>query len=183
MFKKMFVFALALMCAAFVSCKKAEKKAVGLSAPWCVHAEKIKALFSQDSDVTVDYDDTHSEEIILYVDGSAKAEAIQTILGNEVRFGKKNALKITVVPSNRKTEPKATLLETALNGNNAFVGVIRGSGQTPFSFDYAGFRKEVVQFFVDDLSDPNGNYSGCWHDVARDILIHSDIGNFYVVAD
>ena len=69
-----------------------------LSTPWAIHAAEINALFGNDPEVHVKYDD-YDCEVKLYVDNAVKAQAIDMILPDEVEFGNVE-LSIVVVPPN-----------------------------------------------------------------------------------
>lgn len=146
----------------------AENKAT-LSPPWYNFFNKIKALFEKDEDVNVEFDNK-KETISIYVDNDRKAVALTTLLPSARRFG--NVLvKINVIPANCKNSSTATLYEAAFEGNPA-VDYIKEIELSPGSLgaNYVVFRKEVVQWFNDDLSDINGVNSTLYEDIARDIF-------------
>ena len=52
---------------------------VGLSTPWVTYARKVNALFEEDPEVLVDYEND-GPTLILYVENAAKADALEQLL-------------------------------------------------------------------------------------------------------
>lgn len=148
-----------------------------LAAPWTVLYRQVQALFRKDGDVRVAYDE-EGPAIRLYVDGSAKADALVRLLPESRTFGNVT-VTIQVVPGNRRTESTGDLLTDAFSGNEALSFIHQGGGTawTP-TFRYVVFKAEVVQFYNDDLSDVHGLCSTLYADVARDVLKPYD-GTYY----
>lgn len=147
-----------------------------LSPPWVTFVNEIKALFEQDPQVRVVYDND-DVEVKLYVDGSEKAEAISRILPTSKLFGAVT-LNITVIPSNQMTNNlgKSTLgiiFDTAFDGNPVYS--FSKSIDSIFSnvLTYVVFKNEVVQFFNDNLNDIYGNVSTLYQEIACDVF---DVG-------
>lgn len=146
-----------------------------LSPPWVLYYKKLNTLFEYDKDVLVIYDEDEME-IKLYCSDNNKSEALSFLLPNTISFGDVE-LKITVIPSNEKTNKvKITINnpETAIyvlfNTNNEYVESVEVI-PTPFGrFTYVIFIKEVVQYFEDNLSDFYGNKSTLCEDIAREIF-------------
>lgn len=146
-----------------------------LSPPWVLYYKKLNTLFEYDKDVLVIYDEDEME-IKLYCSDNNKSEALSLLLPNTISFGDVE-LKITVIPSNEKTNKvKITINnpETAIyvlfNTNNDYVESVEVI-PTPFGkFTYVIFIKEVVQYFEDDLSDFYGVKSTLCEDIAREIF-------------
>ena len=143
-----------------------------LSPPWNTFVNELKALFGEDPDVKIDYKDG-SYEVRLYVAGDEKAQALNELLPPERVFGNV-AFKIYVIPANDGSNDYATTFEKAFKGNPVLKEVLRVS--TPFGeYDYAVFRKEVVQFYNDDLTDPHGNESTLFENIARDVFSNAGV--------
>ena len=138
-----------------------------LSSPWVEFYRKIEALFAQDEEVKVVYDE-EKNEVKLYVDNVRKADAMNQLLPAEKVFGNVT-LKITVVPSNNDEINKADLIAEAFDGNPA-LSYVQHVDAVIGSFDYAVFQNKVVQFFDDNLADINGNRSTLYEDIARDVF-------------
>lgn len=145
-----------------------------LCAPWQEHYEMIKAMFAEDPDVFVLMDEDQYE-IRIYVNGQAKADALEAILLHEVVFGS-ITLKVNVVPANQIPEKETApsieaLFEAAFDGNSAMNYVKTLDGPFEFNATYVVFAKEVVQYYRDDLSDIHGLRSTLYEDLARDIFV------------
>lgn len=149
-------------------------KELKLSPPWNTFVSELKALFGEDPDIKIVYDED-AYEVKLYVEDEAKAEALTQLIPEQRIYGNV-ALKVTIVPANSQDENGADLVEAAFKGNPVLKEVLRL--KTPFGeYDYAIFRKEVVQFYNDDLTDPHGNESTLFEDIARDVF--GDTGVFF----
>ena len=154
---------------------------LGISSPWVVYYRKIEAFFKYDSDVHVVYDnDTRS--LKLYVDNVKKASVLSNILPVKKRFGKID-LKIAVIPANINeflNEEDCNTLD-AFKNNEAVSFIRRINGIFADELVYIVFKKEVVQYFTDDLSDYYGIHSTLYEDLARDIF--TDIPGIYFSTD
>lgn len=157
--------------------KKGYKKMAKLSPPWITYYRKIEALFEQDPQVKVVVDET-SLNIKLYVESAVKAEAIEKLLPKEKEFGNVT-VTTTVIPANE--QKLSTLFKTAFDGNPALCDVKTVSSPLMGEASYVIFQKKVVQFFNDDLGDPNGNMSTLYQDIADDVFGYQP-GMFYCTA-
>lgn len=147
---------------------------IKLSPPWNTFVSELKALFGEDPDIRIEYDDG-SYEVKLYVEDAQKADALTQLIPEERIYGNV-ALKVSVIPADSKNASAADLVGAAFKGNPVLKEVLRVS--TPFGdYDYAVFRKEVVQYYNDDLTDPHGNESTLFENIARDVF--GDTGVFF----
>lgn len=148
---------------------------VKLSAPWTTCYRQFQAFFKNDPSVKIVYNED-GPEIKLYVEDSAKAQALADLFNTSRTFGNVT-LRITVVPANGTLRdcfadiPDSDLLKTALKGNTAVVSI----QDVPQAFlsnplCYVVFKKEVVQFFNDNLSDIHGLTSTLYQDLANEIF-------------
>lgn len=138
-----------------------------LAAPWVTYVKELTALFEQDKAISVKYDENNNE-VKLYVDGEKKEAALKELLPCEKEFGNVT-LRITVIPANATFHSSADLIRDAFEGNPALNNVM--TLQTPLGVvDYAIFKKKVVQFYNDDLSDPHGYKSTLYENIARDVF-------------
>ena len=147
-----------------------------LSPPWITFVNEIKALFDEDPDVKIEYDN-ENYKVNLYVEDNDKAEALDKILPREKMFGSV-CLKITVIPANKERENVADLITKAFKGNPAFQRVESVTPAVGGTLNYVLFTKKVVQFYNDDLSSYNGMCSTLYQDIAKDVLTEVD-GTFY----
>ena len=137
--------------------------------PWVNYYREIEALFKKDPAVKVVYDEDENE-IVLYVQGTDKAQALSKLFPAEKTFGNVT-LKITVIPANVFTGNKLDLFREAFDGNDAVEEIL--TIQMPFSsndISYIIFKNEVVQYFNDDLGDAHGLRSTLYEDLAAEIF-------------
>ena len=158
-----------------------------LSPPWDTYYQELNAMFKDDSEVHVVMDDDEYE-VKLYVDSGDKAEALRQLLPETKEFGGVT-LKVTVVPANAQKEYRLThnknhpeytelMFRAAFDGNSALSDVVTVQGVFGFSACYVIFKKNVVQYYNDNMSDINGLCSTLYENIARDIF-KPDIGAFY----
>ena len=137
-----------------------------LSPPWITYVHELNALFGQDPDIRVEFND-QTNTVALYVEKQEKADALVMLLPATKDFGNVT-LNIKIVPANT-TAGYASVLHKAFEGNPIMKQVI--TIPTPYGdMTYAMFRKEVVQFYNDQMDDPNGNKSTLYQDIAQDVL-------------
>lgn len=154
-----------------------------MSAPWVVFYREVEAMFKYDPEVHVIYDEADNV-IKLFVDNSDKAEALEMLLPKTKTFGN-ITLNIQVIPSNGKNDfdfsdiSKEELFDIALEDNGAF-SFTRSVPVMLFSntLTYVVFRKQVVQFYTDDLGDYYGQCSTLYQNIAKDVFGEID-GIFY----
>lgn len=142
---------------------------MNLSAPWMIFYEELCAFFEDDEEVQLEYypDET---EVRLFVSSMDKSYALEKLLPKEKEFGNV-LLKITVVPANADKWEKADLLRKAFKDNPAVVNIIEaipGITNPTGELNFVEFKKEVVQFFADNIRDPRGYMSMLYQDIARD---------------
>lgn len=149
------------------------------SAPWVTYYREVNELFKKDKDVFVVFDE-ENVELKIYVKDQIKASAIQYLMPTEKEFGNV-VIKIDVIPANGKelrevsTSNIVTIACDAFRDNDAVYMVTDVSAM--FDLVYVVFRKEVVQFFDDNIGDINGNCSTLYEVIARDVF--KDIGIKY----
>lgn len=142
-----------------------------LGTPWAIYAARVEALFAGDEAVHVDYDG-EAMRLILRVDGAAKAEAIERILPQEMRYGNV-VLGIEVVPSNHgKTD--AECFRAAFDGNPALRDVADGYGPMG-DIAFALFAPETVQLREDDISEFGGVTTITVAELAESVLKQGDV--------
>lgn len=146
-----------------------------LSAPWVTFIHELQLLFEQDKDIRMVVD-SNLLEVKLYVEDWRKADALSKLLPQEKVFGNVT-LKIDVIPANHGDGSPFCLIQDAFKGNPVFVGA-ESESKMIGTFNYVVFKKEVAQFFNDQLDDINGNKSMLYQDIARDVLGEKD-GVFY----
>lgn len=141
-----------------------------LSPPWITFMHEIVALFNQDPDIDIKCDE-EEPRIKLYVKGAGKAEALTKLLPTDKEFGNV-ILKIEVIPANEEDKP-ADLIRRAFEGNPVLEQVVSVPG--PYgAFNYAMFKKEVVQFYNDQMDDVCGNKNTLYQEIAKDVFNQQD---------
>ena len=145
---------------------------VGLSAPWVKYYREINALFGDDPDIRVVYDE---DNVIttLYVEDADKADALTQLLPTEKDFGNV-VMQIMVVPANAPLANKMTLISRAFRGNPVYSYGTSVEGIFTSPIHYVVFKNKVVQYFNDDLGDVNGNCSTLYQEIAKDVIGESD---------
>lgn len=139
-----------------------------LSAPWITYYHEIEALFKNDPSVTTEFDEGDNV-VKLYVEDEEKADALTELLPAEKTFGNVT-LNVKVIPTNRLGATKASLFRKAFEGNAAFAFTQTFTGILSNPLTYVVFKKEVVQFWNDDLGDLNGLESTLYEDIARNVF-------------
>lgn len=152
---------------------------LGLQAPWITYYNKIKAIFADDPDIEVlepseEVDEEGNFDIVLRCINGYKAYALCKLLTPQVDMG--NVTVCVRIEDINSDEDEATLLKAAFTGNPHFEDVVvQGlDGQGPGA-TYCVMKKEVIQFFNDDLTDVNRNYSGLAEDILREITMSPDV--------
>ena len=143
-----------------------------LSSPWVLFYREIEALFSEDPSVHVLYD-ADKNETKIYVENSAKAEALTKLLPDKKVYGNVT-MKITVVPGNFGSSTLADTYDIAFDGNAAVAYTKTVQGILTNPIHYIVFHKKVVQFFTDDLGDIHGIRSCLYQDLANEIFEKKD---------
>lgn len=144
-----------------------DNKKVNLAAPWVIDYRKIEALFREDKQIKVVFDeDTYTTKI--YVDNEDKAEALKDLLPSEKKYGNV-IMKIIVVPANKLQDSKIALFRRAFSGNPA-VSFIETINVDTNDMNFIVFQPVVVQFFNDSTADIHGLCSTLYQDIAKDIF-------------
>ena len=140
-----------------------------LASPWMTYFNKLNALFGKDPDIRLAYDNDEPE-IKLYVEGDKKADALMRLLPPTVTFGNV-VLKVTVIPANSDLAvSRAALIKDAFEGNPVYAWDVDVYLTENAPIRYVMFKNEVVQFYNDQLDDPNGNLTTLYQDIAKEIL-------------
>ena len=152
--------------------KDSTKGTLTISSPWAAYYHELVAFFKKDDDVAIFFDN-NIPTIKLFIDNPDKAEALSKLLPQQVRFGNVT-LNITIVPANAITTnvemTNIEIIEKAFEGNDAvsFIKTITGVMTNPLTF--VVFKKEVVQYFNDNLGDIFGVNSTLYQYIAEDLL-------------
>lgn len=140
---------------------------VAISSPWMTYYKKLVALFNDDPDLEVSWNEDE-KSVIIESTNTFKIMALEKLLDTTVTFGN---ITITVkcLVKNGSEDSAATLFKTAFSGNPHFSKVIE---TTVAAIDetFVLFKPEVIQFFNDDLTDYYGNWNGLAEDITRDVI-------------
>ena len=149
-----------------------------LSAPWQIYYKELCELFKFDPEVRIVYD-TDEQIINIYVDNTAKAEAMAAVLPTEKDFGGITVL-IVVIPANKTNlrRTRGTTYEDLFYKNPIVDDIVTIEGVMTNPITYVIFKKEVVQYYNDSLSDAHGLCSTLYQDIAKRVL-DADEGIFF----
>ena len=165
------------------------KTGLRLSAPWTLFYQEVNALFEKDPEVKVLYNYEEPELKIAVKGNDEKAAILGRFIPTEKKFGNVT-LNISVVGDDGKPVPDVNLpdevaIEKAFAGNEA-VSFIKHV-QTIFqdNITYVVFKKEVVQYFGDNMSDLYGAISTLYQNIALDVFADTlaSKGNFLFCTD
>lgn len=148
-----------------------------LSPPWWTVYNKIKAMFEADSDITIQPMSGGDTSYTIYLDtpDATKAIALEKILKTEYNFGNiRLKVIVRVTNANSKTViPAESVYDNyldALATTPAVVDIRHVVDMLGTKWVVIDFKKEVVQFWNDDLTDYYGNWNGLYTDIATDIF-------------
>lgn len=143
-----------------------------LSAPWQIYYKELCELFKFDDEIRIVYD-TDEQVISIYVDNTAKAEAMALVLPTEKDFGSIKVL-IVVIPANstfkKAKSIRGSLYEDLFRGNPIVDDIVTIEGVMTNPITYVIFKKEVVQYYNDSLADAHGLCSTLYQDIAKRVL-------------
>lgn len=153
-----------------------------LSAPWQIYYKELCELFKFDPEVRIVYD-TDAQIINIYVDNAAKADAMYIVLPTEKSFGSV-VVEINVVPANKNNlrRTRGTTYEDLFYKNPIVDDIVTIEGVMTNPITYIIFKKEVVQYYNDSLSDAHGLCSTLYQDIAKRVL-DADEGIFFCTND
>ena len=147
-----------------------------LSPPWCIFYREVQALFAEDPDIHVVYDED-ANIIKLYVENDAeKADILAKLLPTKKMFGRVG-VDVQVIPADGSKPTTdlpenvdAAMFEKAFKGNSALAYAKTFKNLFGFVVTYVVFEPDVIQFYTDDISDIHGLKSTLYEDIARDVF-------------
>ena len=141
-----------------------------LSAPWHVYYRELCLLFEHDEEVRIVYD-MDEQVISIYVDNAVKADAMAAALPSEKQFGNVT-LTIVVIPANRPNlrRTQGSICEDLFYKNPIVNEVYTVDGIMTNPITYVVFKKEIVQYFNDDLGDAHGMCTTLYQDIAKRVF-------------
>lgn len=153
-----------------------------ISPPWIIYLRKLTALFENDQQVRIVYDNSE-RKIKLLVDEPMKAAALDYLLPKEAVFGNAT-LQIVVIPANQaetEFDPAKDLAKTfdvVFKGNPVYAFSHKVEGMFSYNMTYIVFKNRVVQFFADNLNDLHGNISTLYQYIAGDVFRNDLVVSF-----
>ncbi len=145
---------------------------MNLSAPWNLFYNKLQELFKNDPEIHMEFKD--EKGINLYVDSQDKAEALEVLLPATKSFGNVT-VSINVIPANSETYNDLQLFEKAFKGNPIFVTTEEISLPTGDEIKAVVFKKEVAQYYSDDISQNRGYTSTLYQHLANEVFNKTDV--------
>lgn len=139
-----------------------------MSPPWDTYVKKIKALFEEDEEIRIEYNENNNV-LNLYVDNTDKAEALNKLLPDKVVFGAVE-LKIVVIPANKKELSVSDLFKEAFKNNPKVENIVTVEGAFDNPMTYIAFEKKVIQYYSDNIGDLYGNTSTLLENIAREVF-------------
>lgn len=128
-------------------------------------------MFKLDPEVKVLFNE-EKPEIKIFVDNSAKSEAMENFLPSEKTFGNVT-IGVTIIPGNKRVDSKGNAIDDLFSGNGA-VSSIQRIKMFASTLTYVVFVKEVVQFYNDDISYLHGLCSTLYQDIAKTIFKNAE---------
>ena len=147
---------------------------LNLAAPWYTYYNELCALFKEDKEVHIVYDEM-DQIINIYVDNQSKADAMNQVLPTSMDFGNVE-LEINIVPSNDLNVRKSvgSLFQDLFYKNSICKDVVTIEGIFTNPITYVIFKKEVVQYYNDNLGDAHGICSTLYQDIAKRVFLEKD---------
>lgn len=164
-----------------------EKINLNLSSPWYTYQRKIHALFRHDPDIEVGEVFETNDPIADYafdieVKNHEKYIALDRVLPKVRTFGNVRIAIFLYDEENGEEADAEALFRTIFEGNPVLSEIVSGEDFTGTKHTYVMFTPRVVQFFNDDISDLNGNWSGIMQDIAREVFANDSRGVHFCTA-
>lgn len=146
---------------------------LNLSAPWITYQHNVDALFGPDPEIAIKFEEEDGGNYVvkLYVRNHDKAEALSKILPGEKVFGNIRVTNLIIPENAVEEESVKDLFKVAFKDNPVVESVIGTVDPlTKMERSFVLFEKRVVQYYNDDMSDPYGNRSMLYKDVAEEVF-------------
>lgn len=156
-------------------------------APWYTYRNKLAALFREDPDIIVgdvvnSADGDGSVCVPVSVSNHEKYIALDRAMAKAKDFGNIHLTVLLIDATRDNGSDNAELYDTIFRGNPLLKDVREVTDPAGAIHGYVRFEPTVVQFFNDDISDYNGNWSGLAQDIAREVF-DSSAGIHFCTAD
>lgn len=141
---------------------------VGISSPWMTYYKKLVALFFDDPELEVKWNEDE-KSIIIESTNTFKIMALEKLLEPTVTYGNVT-ITVKCLVKDGSEESVASIFRTAFAGNPHISEVIEQETMGCIDQTFVLFKPEVIQFFNDDLTDYYGNWNGLSEDIMRDVI-------------
>lgn len=155
-----------------------------LVSPWIEYYHKMKAMFEDDPRIRIVFDDDMME-LRFYAVTDYLIDALEKFIPSEMSWGEVTLTNIIVPPNNKnvrithcKEQPPSDWLAELFCHNPHFSEAFYVDSIFSNGITYVIFKKEVIQYYSDNLSDAHGVTSVLMEDLARELLKTPD-GVFY----
>lgn len=161
-----------------------------LEAPWDTFAKKLKALFEKDTAIkvgdisSIDDESGVNYNIDIEVYKHDKYLALCKVMPRRVTFGNVT-MSITLYDEENGAghdEKPYEIFKKIFEGNDLVKDVLVVPDFTGTEHCYIRFKPEVIQFFDDDISDYNGNWSGLAQNIANEVFENRCLGIHFCTA-
>lgn len=149
-----------------------------IESPWYAHQKKIKAMFAGDPDIEVSdiYDHPEGRSVQyafdILVRKHEKFKALEKVMPEVVEFGNVKLGIFLMDMENLFSEDHPVSVYAAIfDGNPLIEDIKEVTDNTGTLHAFVRFKPEVIQFFHDDISDYNGNWSGLAQDIAKEVFM------------
>lgn len=140
---------------------------VDISSPWMTYYKKLVALFNDDPELEVKWNEDE-KSVIIESTNTFKILALEKLLDPSITFGNVT-ITVKCLVKNGSEDSAAAIFKTAFAGNPHFSKVIETT-ITAIDETFVLFKPEVIQFFNDDITDYYGNWNGLAEDITRDVI-------------
>lgn len=156
-----------------------------IEALWYAMNKKVRALFENDPEVQVgdifqpDASARADVAFSIVVKNRRKLNAMKEMIPEFMEFGNVT-LRVFVLDAEGELtgETPAELLSAIFEGNTIVKDIKTCSDFAGSEHTFLRFWPEVIQFFHDDISDYNGNWSGLAQDIAREVFVGNPFVHF-----
>ena len=159
-----------------------------LSPPWVTFVNYVKALFENDPEIGITYDN-NEVSLKLHVEDEMKAQLLDMLLPHEKKFGNVS-LSVYVIPTNSTGKHYDV---SNMTFGQIFDKVFDKNPVYSFSYDLVGvlsnvityvvFFPKICQFFNDNLNDIYGNVTTLYQEVASEVFADAGLNSVMYCTD
>ena len=153
-----------------------------IEAPWHAFRKKVNALLGADHDIDIGEiytpeDGTSDYAFDIEVRNHKKYSALDAVFPKVRKFGNVT-LRINIYDEENaeKSEKSVELYTTVFDGNPVVNDIKKIQDVFGSHHGFIRFKPQVIQFFHDDGSDYDGNWSGLAQDIAKEVFPNAPAG-------